>query len=55
MSQRLRRAVLDAALEMNAAGINQGTSGNVSARWRDGFLITPSGMAYEGLRPADMV
>ena len=28
------------------AGINRGTSGNVSARGRGGFLVTPSGLPY---------
>ena len=36
---------------MNAIGINQGTSGNVSARVPGGFLITPSGIPYETLSP----
>jgi len=41
---------------MNAAGINQGTSGNVSARAPgDGFLITPSALAYESMKPEDVV
>lgn len=51
----LRRAVLDTARAMNLAGINRGTSGNVSARSTDGFLITPTGMAYETALPADIV
>jgi len=40
---------------MNRIGINQGTSGNVSARWRDGFLVTPSGLPYDRCDPADVV
>jgi len=40
---------------MNAVGINRGTSGNVSARWKSGFLITPSGRRYAETRPADIV
>lgn len=40
---------------MNALGINRGTSGNVSARWKGGFLITPSGLRYEDTKPADVV
>lgn len=55
MSQGLRRRIIDTARNMNAAGINQGTSGNVSARWRNGLLITPSGMDYDALKPADIV
>jgi L-fuculose-phosphate aldolase len=55
----LRSAIVDTARSMNAAGINRGKSGNVSARWRegafDGFLITPSGVPYERTRPEDIV
>lgn len=51
----LAQAVIDTALKMNEIGINQGTSGNVSARNSDGFIITPSGMAYEALEPTDIV
>lgn len=40
---------------MNALGINQGTSGNVSARWKDGLLVTPSGVPYGELTPRDIV
>ncbi|MCB0405778.1 MAG: L-fuculose-phosphate aldolase [Bdellovibrionales bacterium] len=45
--KRLCQDVVDICLRMNALGINQGTSGNVSVRWKDGFLITPSGVPYE--------
>lgn len=51
----LRQAVIDTCLEMNASGINQGTSGNVSARWQDGLLVTPSGIPYAELEPEDIV
>ena len=40
---------------MNAAGINRGAAGNVSARTADGFLITPTGMAYDACTAEDMV
>lgn len=53
--QQRRQAVIDACLKMNADGINQGTSGNVSVRWQGGMLITPSGMAYEDMRPSKIV
>jgi len=52
---QLRKAIIATALRMNALGINRGKSGNVSARWKDGFLVTPSGLAYERTRPADIV
>jgi L-fuculose-phosphate aldolase len=45
----LRQQIVDTALEMERLGINQGTSGNVSARWRDGLLITPSGVPCTAL------
>ena len=32
---------------MTRLGLNQGTAGNVSARYQDGMLITPSGIPYE--------
>jgi L-fuculose-phosphate aldolase len=53
--QQLRRDIIRTALAMNSLGINRGTSGNVSARWKAGFLITPSGHRYEDTGPADIV
>ena len=50
-----RQAIIEACLEMNRSGINRGTSGNVSCRWRDGLLITPSGLPYRCLTPEDIV
>nr|VFJ95527.1 MAG: L-fuculose-phosphate aldolase [Candidatus Kentron sp. LFY] len=40
---------------MNRLGVNQGKSGNVSMRIGDGFLITPSGLGYDTMEPADIV
>ena len=55
----LRIAIIATARAMNAAGINRGMSGNVSARVRtdalDGFLVTPTGMPYETTTPDDIV
>jgi L-fuculose-phosphate aldolase len=51
----LCRQIIATAQAMNALGINRGKSGNVSARWQEGFLITPSGLPYEQTRPADIV
>lgn len=50
-----RKAVIATALEMSRSGLSPGRSGNVSQRFGDGMLITPSGMAYETLKPADIV
>lgn len=51
----LRRAVVATCRAMNACGVNQGTSGNVSVRNAAGFLITPSALAYDLMRPEDVV
>lgn len=55
MSESLQSHLIETALEMNRCGINQGTSGNLSARVDEGMLVTPSGMAYSSLEPADIV
>ena len=51
----LREAIVATARAMNAAGINRGTSGNVSARIDGGFLITPSGVPYHATAATDIV
>ncbi len=51
----LRQQLIAAALRMSAAGLNKGTAGNLSVRVADGFLITPTGMAYERLAADDIV
>ncbi|MDP1653291.1 MAG: class II aldolase/adducin family protein [Rhodocyclaceae bacterium] len=50
----LRAEVLTIARAMNAVGINRGAAGNVSTRDGDGFIITPTGMAYDECTPEDM-
>lgn len=50
-----RQALIDACLWMNERHLNQGTSGNISARTEAGILITPSGVPYEDLTPDQMV
>ena len=39
---------------MGPAGLNRGTSGNVSVRSGDGFHITPTGMRYDQLQADDI-
>jgi L-fuculose-phosphate aldolase len=51
----LREAMIATARRMNASGLNQGTSGNLSQRVEDGFLVTPTGMDYEAMVPEDLV
>ena len=50
----LRAKIVELCREMNATGLNQGTSGNISARHGDCMLITPSGIPYETMEP-DMI
>jgi L-fuculose-phosphate aldolase len=50
-----RKELIATVREMNGLGINQGTSGNASVRVEGGYLVTPSGMAYEDLEPDDIV
>jgi L-fuculose-phosphate aldolase len=51
----LRRRAVAVMQAMEARGLNRGTSGNVSVRFGDGMLVTPSGIPASGLAPAQMV
>lgn len=56
MSEKdLREQLVPVARRMQASGINQGTSGNLSARIPGGMLITPSSLPYELMQPRDLV
>lgn len=50
-----RDSVVAAARELDAQGLNRGTSGNVSCRFGDGLLITPSGVPTQDLTPESIV
>lgn len=49
-----RRAVVETAKEMSRTGLSPGRSGNVSCRFADGMLITPTGLAYDQLQTDDI-
>ena len=51
----LRRDMVATCRRMNACGINQGTSGNLSVRHGEGFLITPTSLPYDRMEPDDLV
>ena len=53
--QALREHLVAVAWRMNASGLNQGTSGNLSVRCPGGLLITPSSLPYEHMGPSDLV
>jgi len=50
-----RLAMIATCRAMEAKGINQGSSGNLSLRRDEGFLITPSSLPYDGMEPEDIV
>lgn len=52
---RERRAIVQAARQLERSGLTHGTNGNVSARVTGGFLITPTGIPPEALTAADVV
>ncbi len=47
----LRAAIIAQCRAMNAAGLSQGTAGNISARLDEAMLITPSAIPYDDMRP----
>ena len=51
----LREEIVATARAMSACGLSPGRSGNVSARFGSGMLITPSGLAYDLMEPNDIV
>lgn len=50
-----RKNVVAAARDLDTQGLNRGTSGNVSLRFRDGLLITPSGVPTARMGPEAVV
>jgi L-fuculose-phosphate aldolase len=52
---RRRAEIVRIAQAMDRAGFAPTKSGNVSARWRDGLLITPSGLPYASMTADDLV
>jgi L-fuculose-phosphate aldolase len=51
----LRESIIRAACAMHVDRLTVAKSGNISARNDQGFLITPTGVPYESLQPADIV
>jgi L-fuculose-phosphate aldolase len=49
-----RTDLIATARAMQPAGLNRGTSGNVSVRCSAGFYITPTGMPYDALAADDI-
>ncbi len=53
--QELRQQILETCRQCVVLGYFIGTWGNVSARWGDHLLITPTRMVYETMTPEDLV
>ena len=53
--QALREAVVQTCRDMSRLGVAKGTSGNVGVRHGEGFLISPTGIGYEQMRPEQVV
>lgn len=55
----LRQQVITTCCRLDALGLNQGTSGNVSVRCgadpADGFFLTPTSLPYDRMVPEDLV
>ncbi len=51
----VRQSIVEACRSMTRLGVNQGTAGNISLRWNDGLLITPSGLPYYEMSADDIV
>ena len=47
--QQARQAVVDTQRELVSAGLTSGASGNVSTRWQDIMLVTPTGVSANAL------
>lgn len=52
---QLRSAIVDICRRLDGRGLVPGSSGNVSARTDDGFLITPSGVPFATVAPSQIV
>jgi L-fuculose-phosphate aldolase len=51
----LRQEIVRTAQALHRLGLSVATTGNVSQRWQDGMLITPSAIPYAALTPAQIV
>jgi L-fuculose-phosphate aldolase len=47
----VRRSIISQCLFMNSSGLNQGNSGNISVRFGDRMLITPTSIPYSEMTP----
>lgn len=55
MSALLREQIVAACKHLDSSGLNRGTSGNVSCREGEHFLITPTGVPVDEITPSKIV
>ena len=55
MSALLREQIVAACRQLDSSGLNRGTSGNVSCREGEHFLITPTGVPVDEITPSEIV
>ena len=53
--KNLRSEIIKYSKMLNSRNLSALRSGNISARFKDGFLITPSGKKYSSLKKRDIV
>lgn len=51
----ISRQMIEIAKKAENLGLNRGTSGNISSRFKKGFLVTPSGMTPGEMLPENIV
>ena len=51
----LRKNIIKYSKLLNQTNLSPLRSGNISVRYKDGFLITPSGVKYTNLKPEDII
>lgn len=54
-NREVRQAIVDAMKTLSARGLNRGRAGNVSVRYGDGYLITPTGIGPDQLEAEQIV
>ena len=51
----LRKNIIKYSKLLNETNLSPLRSGNISVRYKDGFLITPSGVKYKNLKSNDII
>jgi ribulose-5-phosphate 4-epimerase/fuculose-1-phosphate aldolase len=52
--RRLRESVVDAARSIFTRGLTHGRTGNISVRWQDSILVTPTGSSLGTVLPDEL-